>query len=138
MPALDILHASYFFELSALLVLAAIVGYLGLLLRQPRIVCFIAVGVLAGDCALGIVHSYENIALLAELGVAVLLLLGAQLIFLPFQDAAERAVEKVREITLANPTNSHGLGAERRAGHRGTASNSWARGVCPDFNCASH
>lgn len=75
MPDLSLLHASPFYELAALLVLAATVGYVGLLLRQPMIVCFIAVGILAGNSALGIVQSHENIELLAELGVAVLLFL---------------------------------------------------------------
>ncbi len=71
----SILHASPFHELTALLALAALVGYVGQLLRQPMIVSFIAAGVLAGESALGIVRSHENIALLAELGVAVLLFL---------------------------------------------------------------
>lgn len=75
LPDLSFLHASHFYELTALLVLAAVVGYFGLLLRQPMIVCFIATGVLAGNSALGIVQAHENIALLAELGVAVLLFL---------------------------------------------------------------
>lgn len=64
-----------FYELAALLILAAAVGFIGLLLRQPMIVSFIAVGVLAGPAVLGIVHSHESIKLLAELGVAVLLFL---------------------------------------------------------------
>lgn len=75
MPILELIHTSPFFELAALLALAAIVGFAGLLLRQPLIVSFIAVGVLAGPSALGIVRAYENIELLAELGVAVLLFL---------------------------------------------------------------
>lgn len=61
---LSFLHASPFYELTALLALAAAVGYLGLLLRQPMIVCFIAVGILAGPSVLGIVQSHEHIALL--------------------------------------------------------------------------
>lgn len=69
------IHASPFYELTALLTLAALVGFFGLLLRQPMIVSFIAVGVLAGPSALGIVQSHENIQLLAELGIAVLLFL---------------------------------------------------------------
>lgn len=68
MPDLSFLHASQFYELTALLVLAALVGSVGLLFRQPMIVCFIAVGVLAGDAALGIVQSDESIELLAGLG----------------------------------------------------------------------
>jgi len=62
-----------FYEMTALLLLAAIVGFFGLMLRQPMIVCFIAVGILAGPSALDIVQSDENVDLLAELGIALLL-----------------------------------------------------------------
>lgn len=72
---LSFLHASPFYELTTLLALASFAGFMGLLLRQPMIVSFIAVGVLTGPSALGIVRSHENIELLAELGVAVLLFL---------------------------------------------------------------
>jgi Kef-type K+ transport system membrane component KefB len=75
MPELDFIHASPFYELTALITLAAVVGFIGLLLRQPMIVSFIAVGVLAGPSALGIVQSHEHIELLAQLGIAVLLFL---------------------------------------------------------------
>jgi Kef-type K+ transport system membrane component KefB len=75
MPDLSFLHASPFYELTALLTLAALVGFIGLMLRQPMIVSFIAVGIMAGPSALGIVQSQENIELLAELGIAVLLFL---------------------------------------------------------------
>lgn len=72
---MDFLHASPFYELTALLTLAAAVGFIGLLLRQPMIVSFIAVGVLASPSALVILQSYENIEILADLGIAVLLFL---------------------------------------------------------------
>ncbi|WP_116473356.1 cation:proton antiporter [Zobellella maritima] len=75
MPDLTFIHASPFYELTALVVLAAVIGFLGVLLRQPMIVSFIAVGVLAGPSALNIVQSHEHIELLAELGIAVLLFL---------------------------------------------------------------
>ncbi|MEW6762035.1 MAG: cation:proton antiporter family protein [Pseudomonadota bacterium] len=75
MPELGFLQDSLFYELTALLALAALVGYLGLLLRQPMIVCYIATGILAGQSALGIVHSTDEITALAELGVVVLLFL---------------------------------------------------------------
>lgn len=75
MPDMSFIHTSPFYELTAMLVLAAGVGFLGQLLRQPMIVSFIAAGVLAGPSALGVVQSYDNIELLAELGVAVLLFL---------------------------------------------------------------
>ncbi|MCH2037227.1 MAG: cation:proton antiporter [Rickettsiales bacterium] len=71
----DWIHTSPFYELTALIALAAVIGFIGLMLRQPMIVSFIAVGVLAGPSALGIVQSHEHIQLLAELGIAVLLFL---------------------------------------------------------------
>lgn len=74
-PVADILNDYIFYEIAALLVLAAAVGFLGLLARQPLIVSFIAVGVLAGPSALGIAQSDEYIDLLAELGIAILLFL---------------------------------------------------------------
>ncbi len=71
-----------FYEIAALLVLAAGVGFVGLMLRQPLIVSFIAVGILAGPSALDIAHSDAQIDLLAKLGIAVLLfLVGLKLDF---------------------------------------------------------
>ncbi|AWK87950.1 sodium:proton exchanger [Azospirillum thermophilum] len=61
--------------MAALLALASLVGVLGLLLRQPLIVSFIAVGIVAGPDVLGLVQSTEHIELLAEIGIAVLLFL---------------------------------------------------------------
>ena len=66
---------SPFAEIAALLVLAAVVGFLGIILRQPLIVSFIAVGLIAGPSALDLVRSDEQISLLSELGIAVLLFL---------------------------------------------------------------
>ncbi|MDP3384622.1 MAG: cation:proton antiporter, partial [Phenylobacterium sp.] len=67
--------ASVFNEVAALLVLAAGVGAIGLTLRQPLIVSFIAVGIIAGPSVLDVARSAEAIDLLAELGIAVLLFL---------------------------------------------------------------
>lgn len=75
MPDLSFIHTAPFYELTALVVLAAAIGFCGVLLRQPMIVSFIAVGVVAGPSALNIVQSHEHIELLAELGIAVLLFL---------------------------------------------------------------
>jgi len=72
---LEIVSISVFYEVAALLVLAAAVGLVGVLLRQPLIVSFIAVGILAGPSLLGIARSDEQIELLAKLGIAVLLFL---------------------------------------------------------------
>ncbi|MDD2452240.1 cation:proton antiporter [Sulfurovum sp.] len=72
---ITLIHTSPFYELTALVVLAAVFGFVGMLLRQPMIVSFIAVGILAGPSVLDIVHSEEIISLLAELGIALLLFL---------------------------------------------------------------
>ncbi len=75
MPDFSIIHSVPFYEITALLVLAAGVGAVSLLLRQPMIVSFIAVGVLAGPSVFDIVHSREKVQLLADLGIALLLFL---------------------------------------------------------------
>ncbi len=66
---------SAFGEVAALLVMAAVIGFLGIVLRQPLIVSFIAVGLFAGPSALDLVHADEQITLLSQLGIAVLLFL---------------------------------------------------------------
>lgn len=72
---MEVIVQSAFSEIAALLVLAAVVGFVGIVLRQPLIVSFIAVGLLAGPSALGLVQSAEQIDLLSELGIALLLFL---------------------------------------------------------------
>ncbi|SFD82783.1 cation:proton antiporter [Roseivivax sediminis] len=69
-----LLH-SPFAEIATLLVMAAVFGLFGVLLRQPLIVSFIVVGLFAGPSALDVVRSDAQIALLSELGIAVLLFL---------------------------------------------------------------
>jgi len=71
----DLIHQSVFYEIAALLGLAALCGVVGLALRQPLIVSFIAVGILAGPDALGILQSVEHVELLAEIGITLLLFL---------------------------------------------------------------
>ena len=72
---LDVASLPLFYQIAALLVLAATVGLAGVALRQPLIVSYIIVGLIAGPSALGIAAANEPIELLAELGVAVLLFL---------------------------------------------------------------
>jgi len=64
-----------FAEVALLLVMAAGIGLVGTLARQPLIVSFIAVGLIAGPSALDVVRSDAQIDLLSELGIAVLLFL---------------------------------------------------------------
>ncbi len=72
---MEVIVQSPFSEIAALLVMAAVIGFLGIILRQPLIVSFIAVGLIAGPSALNVVQSDEQISLLSELGIAVLLFL---------------------------------------------------------------
>jgi Kef-type K+ transport system membrane component KefB len=72
---LAFLHHTPFHEVTALLLLAALTGGAGLALRQPMVVSFLVVGVLAGPSMLGIVQADEHINLLAEIGIALLLFL---------------------------------------------------------------
>lgn len=62
-----------FYEITIILLLAALVGAVGSKLKQPLIVSFIAVGILVGPSALGIITGHEEIDLLAEMGIALLL-----------------------------------------------------------------
>ena len=66
---------SSFSEVALLLGMAACIGLVGTLLRQPLIVSFIAVGLIAGPSVFDVVHADEQIDLLSELGIAVLLFL---------------------------------------------------------------
>ncbi|WP_439546091.1 cation:proton antiporter [Sandarakinorhabdus sp.] len=72
---MEMLLQTPFGEVAALMVMAAVIGFGGLVLRQPLIVSFIAVGLLAGPSALDLVHADEQISLLSQLGIAVLLFL---------------------------------------------------------------
>jgi Kef-type K+ transport system membrane component KefB len=71
----DVVIDNTFYEIAALIIIASAVGLVSLFLRQPLIVAFIAVGILAGPEVLGIARSTEYIALLSEISIAVLLFL---------------------------------------------------------------
>ncbi|ACB52985.1 probable Na+/H+ antiporter [Crocosphaera subtropica ATCC 51142] len=62
-----------FYETAFVLLVSTIVGAMGLALRQPLIVAFIAVGILVGPSAFGWVIPSEEMELFAELGIALLL-----------------------------------------------------------------
>jgi Kef-type K+ transport system membrane component KefB len=71
----ELIAASVFYEVAALLALGAAAGLVALVLRQPLIVGLIGAGIIAGPAVLGVARSDEHIDLLAELGIAVLLFL---------------------------------------------------------------
>jgi len=64
-----------FLEIGVILVLAAALGSLARFLRQPLIVAFIIVGIVAGPTGFGLVSSEDEVRLLAKLGIAILLFL---------------------------------------------------------------
>ncbi|HEB87115.1 MAG TPA: sodium:proton exchanger [Gammaproteobacteria bacterium] len=62
-----------FTEMAMLLLMAAVIGAIGVRLRQPLIVAFIVVGILVGPSVLGWVSANNQVDLLAKLGIALLL-----------------------------------------------------------------
>lgn len=72
---LEIISSSVFYEIAALLIIASATGLVGLLLRLPLIVSFLAVGVIVGPSALHLVGAEAHVELLAELGITILLFL---------------------------------------------------------------
>jgi len=62
-----------FFQIGAILGLAAVGGALAQFFRQPLIVAFIAVGIILGPSVLGMVAYSSEIELFARLGIALLL-----------------------------------------------------------------
>ena len=71
----EIIHESLFHQMAAILILAGLLGFAALKLRQPLIIAFIGVGLLAGPDMLDIVgrDNAGALAMLAELGIALLL-----------------------------------------------------------------
>ena len=64
---------SLFQEVAVLLALSALVGGIAVKLRQPLIIAYILVGILAGPAILGLSSENEPLQLLAEIGITVLL-----------------------------------------------------------------
>ncbi len=67
------MEAGTFQEITIVIGVAAAVGLLGTLLRQPLVVSFIAVGVLVGPVGLNVMGAQEHLELLAQMGIALLL-----------------------------------------------------------------
>lgn len=64
---------SLFQEVAILLALSALVGGIAVKLRQPLIIAYILVGILAGPAVLGLSSENQPLQLLAEIGITVLL-----------------------------------------------------------------
>ena len=69
----DVIAHSPFVEFSLLLLLAALFGVAAKFLRQPLIVAFIALGILAGPAGMDMIFSPDKIHLMADMGIAILL-----------------------------------------------------------------
>lgn len=72
---MTLLELNTFNEIALLIGLATALGIIGMVLRQPMIVAFIAAGLLAGPDVLNIVRSTEAVSLLSQISIAVLLFL---------------------------------------------------------------
>jgi len=64
---------SVFSEFALLLLMAAVAGALALRMRQPVLIAYIVIGIIAGPAVLGVVTAHDQIDLLAQVGVAILL-----------------------------------------------------------------
>ncbi len=62
-----------FSEFALLLLMAACAGAVALWMRQPVLIAYIVVGIIAGPAVLGVVTAHDQIDLLAQVGVTVLL-----------------------------------------------------------------
>lgn len=71
----ELITHSLFSEIAALLILAGVVGLIGHFLKQPLVVSYIVVGIIAGPAVFGIATSEGPLELLSDLGIAILLFL---------------------------------------------------------------
>ena len=119
---MDAIIHTPFAEIAILLVMAAAIGLFGILLRQPLIVSFIAVGLIAGPSALDVVRSDEQIGLLSELGIAVLLFLVGITPLGPWTQANPILIVALTTLWFRGidsaPVASLGRGARGRNGRR--------------------
>lgn len=67
------IQQSSFYEFATLMGLAALLGLLANSFRQPLIIAFILIGVLAGPSVFNFMHSNKELELLSKLGISVLL-----------------------------------------------------------------
>lgn len=67
------LFENVFVQIAAMLAVVTVIASIGLMLKQPLIVAFIAAGILLGPSALGWVEATGEVELLAQMGIALLL-----------------------------------------------------------------
>jgi Kef-type K+ transport system membrane component KefB len=69
----DAIRDDLFVQIAAVLLVSALLGAVAARLRQPLVLAFLAVGVLVGPEALGVIEPGGTLGVLAELGIALLL-----------------------------------------------------------------
>ncbi|WP_254977841.1 cation:proton antiporter [Cyanobium sp. ATX 6A2] len=67
------MFTNIFHELAAILMLAGVIGVVGLKLRQPLIISYILTGIVAGPALLGWTSGGSELELLSSIGISVLL-----------------------------------------------------------------
>jgi Kef-type K+ transport system membrane component KefB/Trk K+ transport system NAD-binding subunit len=65
--------AGLFYEISTILIIAAVIGAVAIKFRQPLIVGFILSGILIGPSGFNLVTEHQQLELLAEIGITILL-----------------------------------------------------------------
>ena len=119
-------HAGFLSQLAIVLAAAFIGGAVLQRLKQPVLVGYIMVGILLGPNMLGVVHSYEEVALFAELGILLLLfIVGIELNISKFAP--------VYRISLSLTVIQIGLGLLTMAGLAWFFDWPWQRGIMLGF-----
>jgi Kef-type K+ transport system membrane component KefB len=85
----------FLFELGAIIILALVIGVVIRALRQPLILAYIIVGIIAGPLVLNIIQSQDEVLIFAKLGVAFLLFL----VGLNLKPSVFKEVGKISVIT---------------------------------------
>jgi len=67
------MYEQVFYEIAVILGLAAVLGIIVMVLRQPLIIAFLVTGVLSGPSWFSLIKSHEQIGLLAQIGISLLL-----------------------------------------------------------------
>lgn len=84
---------SILFDIGFIIIFSAILTYFARLLKQPPIVAYVLAGVLIGPVGLGLITNFEEINLLAQLGIVFLLFsVGLEIDFRKFKNVGMAAV----------------------------------------------
>lgn len=81
------------FDIGFIIIFSAVLAYFARFLRQPAIVAYVVAGILIGPVGFGLITNFEEINLLAELGIVFLLFsVGLEIDFRKFKDVGLAAM----------------------------------------------